>query len=284
MPPLSKKQILQRGVSEADLDFAEQIQAAQRTAGGRVQTLAQICGITHDPQRNRGKTVQLGSQFDLDEITRKSLRGVRNHAGAAAVHMRVQALQAEDTPQRDDWRRIAEEAERLAGGVQLEFDFSIWKGNSVTAHQYLDAMIERLDQLQKDGYEWKAGRKMTDANRFLCMAVLQVIGRHLEWQGPRCQVTASQIAVTLNADKVEVSRAVKALEAIGAVETGPAPHDRRQRIILVTPHGIYRGSLGNNGTHHTAAVEDFEKERARIRAAKADKAQLDIEEAIASRR
>jgi DNA-binding MarR family transcriptional regulator len=267
MPALCKKQLIARGISDENLAMAEQIQTAQRASGGRVQSLAQICGISDDPQR--GRTVQAGASVDLDEITRKALRGARSHAELMAIHARLTALQADGSPYRDQIRDCASQLEELAGGVQLEFEFSIWEGNVIQGHQYLDQMIARLTQLQNDGYEWKPGRKMTDANRLLCMAVLQLIGRHLEWQGPRCQVTASEISEALQIDKMQVSRAVKALEEIGAIETGPAPTNRSKKIIIVTPDGIYRGRMSKDRKEHTAAVEDFEKERARIRSAKA---------------
>lgn len=267
MAALSEKQLRQRGVPDDDIRLAKEIQAQQRRRGDPVLSLGQICGIT--PPRNVSKA---DPAIDLDELTKKAVRGARSHAELMAIYARLTALQADSSPNRDEIRECASKLETLAGGVQLEFEFSIWRGNSVTAHDYLDQMIFRLLQLQEEGYKWDPRRTMTDANRILCMAVLQLVGRHLEWQGPRSQITASEIAKTLNIDKMQVSRALKALEEIGAIMTGPAPTNRSKKIIVVTPEGIYRGRMSKDRKEHSAAVEDFEKEKARIQAIKNEEA------------
>ena len=156
----------------------------------------------------------------------------------AALLLDQQALQ-ESSPERAmKAREAAKVAKELSAAQQLEFDF-FGGGNVSLAHQYQDAVTERLRT---------SGQSL--AKQHQALAVLWQITRHLGWQTYECTKTAADLCEITGITPNHMSPILKLLEDIGAIHRVKRG---RVKVIAVTPEGAFRGNVNN----HAQAVERF---------------------------
>jgi len=226
VPSLTIRDLRQLGVSAEDLQIAKQHQARQRAAGVPVQSLAVITG--HASPRPAS---------NVADFTKAAL-GRRGGRYDQAAFLLDQAALNEASPERaEQAREAAAKAKELSASRQLEFDF--FGGNVSIAHQYQDAVTERLRH---------SGQSLAVQHRAL--AVLWQITRHLAWQSYACQKSAAELCDITGIDKAHMARALDLLEHVGAIRR---VKQGRRKLITVTPEGAFRGNV----TNHGKAVEQF---------------------------
>lgn len=223
------RELRQMGVSREDIELAKQTQAAQRRNGSPVQSIGVIVGaVQQRPRHNPNPPTSL-----TDRAMRK--RGTYDQA---ALLLDQQALQ-ESSPERAvKAREAAKAAKELSAAQQLEFDF-FGGGNVSIAHQYQDAVTERL---RNSG--------LSLAKQHQALAVLWQITRYLGWQSYECTKTAADLCEVTGITPNHMSPILKLLEDIGAIHRVKRG---RVKIIAVTPEGAFRGNVNN----HAQAVERF---------------------------
>ena len=166
------RELRQMGVSREDIEIAKQTQAAQRRNGSPVQSIGVIVGAVQQRQRHNPNPPT--------NITDRAMRK-RGTYDQAALLLDQQALQ-ESSPERAmKAREAAKVAKELSAAQQLEFDF-FGGGNVSLAHQYQDAVTERLRT---------SGQSL--AKQHQALAVLWQITRHLGWQTYECTKTAADL-------------------------------------------------------------------------------------------
>lgn len=240
MPTMTQRQLLAAGVTAEDLELAKITQHQQRLKGVRVQSLAEICGLAK-PGRQDAVVV---------DITPKQLRQ-RGALGQAALLAAQHAL-SETSPERAEQARFASQLlTQLSQPHQFEFDF--FRGGNVSiAHQYQDAVTERL-----------FASAPTKAKALEAQAILWQITRHLQWQSYVCDKTAADLCEITRTDKADMTRALNLLEQVGAIRR---VKKGRTKVITVTPEGAYRGDVNK----HNEVVQRYHLEV--IKGGKADEA------------
>lgn len=230
MGSMSIKSLREAGVSDEDIKLAQRTQQQQRAAGRPVLPLSVICGIS---------TPKSARSAEVVEITPRQLRK-RGALGQAAL-IADQAALAEKSPERAKKMRLAGQILKdLARPDQLQFDF--FGGNVSIAHQYQDAVTERL---------FAAASTKTKAKE--AQAILWQITRHLAWQSYECTKTAADLCEITRTDKANMARALDLLEQVGAIRRVKRG---RTKVITVTPEGAYRGDVNQ----HAAAVQRYKLE------------------------
>jgi DNA-binding MarR family transcriptional regulator len=223
------RELRQMGVSREDIEIAKQTQAAQRRNGSPVQSIGVIVGAVQQRQRHNPNPPT--------SITDRAMRK-RGTYDQAALLLDQQALQ-ESSPERAmKAREAAKAAKELSAAQQLEFDF-FGGGNVSLAHQYQDAVTERLRD---------SGQSL--AKQHQALAVLWQITRHLGWQTYECTKTAADLSDLTGITPNNMSPILKLLEDIGAIHRVKRG---RVKVIAVTPEGAFRGNVNN----HAQAVERF---------------------------
>lgn len=230
MGTMSIKQLREAGITDEDIQLAQQTQRAQRASGVPVLSLSALCGVTQ-PKKQKAEVV---------ELTSKQLRR-RGALGQAALLADQQAL-LETIPERAEQARLAGQLLKgLAQPHQLEFDF-FGGGNVSLAHQYQDAVTKRL-----------LDAAPTRAKAFEALAILWQITRYLRWQSYECEKTAADLCEMTRTHKADMARALDLLEQVGAIRRVKRG---RTKIITVTPEGAYRGDINQ----HAAAVQKYKLE------------------------
>lgn len=229
---MSIRQLREAGVPDDDIQLAQQTQRAQRERGAPVMSLAAICGLAKPrPQKKQAEVV---------DITPKQLRR-RGALGQAALLADQHAL-LEKSPERAEQARLASQLlKQLAQPHQFEFDF-FGGGNVSIAHQYQDAVTERLFDAAP-----------TRAKAFEAQAILWQITRHLRWQSYVCEKTAADLCDITGLNKAHMARALDLLEQVGAIRRVKRG---RTKTITVTPEGAYRGDVNK----HAEAVQRYKLE------------------------
>lgn len=223
-------QLRAAGVSDEDIRLAQQTQKHQRAAGRPVLPLSVICGLS---------TPKSARSAEVVEITPRQLRK-RGALGQAALIADQVAL-TEKSPERAQKARLAGQILKdLARPHQIEFDF--FGGNMSIAHQYQDAVTERL---------FAAASTTTKAKE--AQAILWQITRYLAWQSYECTKTAADLCEITRTDKSHMARALDLLEQVGAIRRVKRG---RTKVITVTPEGAYRGDVNQ----HAAAVQRYKLE------------------------
>lgn len=216
------------GVSQEDIEIAQQTQEAQRRTGSPVQSIGVIVGAVQQRARhNPNPPANLS-----DRAMRK--RGTYDQAALLAD----QAALQEKSPERAMMARQASQTlKELSAAQQLEYDF--FGGNVSIAFQYQDAVTERL---RNSG--------QTLAKQHQALAVLWQITRHLGWQNYECTKTAADLCDLTGITPNNMSPILDLLEQVGAIHRVKRG---RVKIITVTPEGAFRGNVHN----HAKAVEKF---------------------------
>ena len=215
------------GVSQDDIDLARATRAAQKKAGAAVLPRAVICGV-----QARRRTAGVDTSLEA-----RQLRRLGRYDQAALLADR--AALAERSPERAMMAREAARTLRdLSASQQLEFDF-FGGGNVSIAHQYQDAVTERL---------FEAAPTTTKAKEAL--ALLTVIIRHLGWQTYECTKTAADLCALTRTNKTNMSMAIALLEEVGAIRR---VRRGRVKVITVTPEGAFRGDVHE----HAKTVERY---------------------------
>ena len=223
------RELRQMGVSREDIEMAKQTQAAQRRNGSPVQSIGVIVGaVQQRPRHNPNPPTSL-----TDRAMRK--RGTYDQA---ALLLDQQALQESNPERAMKAREAAKMAKELSAAQQLEFDF-FGGGNVSIAHQYQDAVTERLRN---------SGQSL--AKQHQALAVLWQITRHLGWQSYECTKTAADLSDLTGITPNNMSPILKLLEDVGAIHRVKRG---RVKVIAVTPEGAFRGNVNN----HAQAVERF---------------------------
>lgn len=221
------------GVDKDDIDLALVTQNAQRARGVPVQDLGVICGVKQPAKRG-------GNKADVISLTPRQLRK-RGELGQAAL-LADQAALLERNPERAEQARLASQILKgLAQPSQLEFDF-FGGGNVSIAHQYQDAITERL-----------FAEAPTTAQAKEAQAILWQITRHLRWQSYVCDKTAADLCDLTRTDKARMARLLDLLEKVGAIHRVKRG---RTKIITVTPEGAFRGDVNK----HAEAVQRYKLE------------------------
>ena len=167
----------------------------------------------------------------------RQLRRLGRYDQAALLADR--AALAECSPERAMMAREAARTLRdLSASQQLEFDF-FGGGNVSIAHQYHDAVTERLFETAKTRVQ------ATEALGFL-----SVIIRHLGWQSYECTKTAAELCDLTRTNKAHMARALSLLEEVGAIRR---VRRGRVKVITVTPEGAFRGDVHE----HAKTVERY---------------------------
>lgn len=215
------------GVSNEDIALARVTQEAQRRNGSPVQSIEVIAGVT---TRRSATTI---------DMTEKAIRR-RGRYDQAALFLDQQAL-LETTPERASKARdAAMVAKELSDTLQLEFSF--FGGNVSLAHDYMDAMTNRLMQVAP-----------TTAKRNEALAVLWIMTRHMAWQNYEVQKTAAELSELTGIKPSHLSVTMRLLENVGAIRR---VRKGRTNIITITPEGVYRGNVNN----HAQSVERYKME------------------------
>ena len=223
------RELRQMGVSREDIEIAKQTQAAQRRNGSPVQSIGVIVGAVQQRQRHNPNPPT--------SITDRAMRK-RGTYDQAALLLDQQALQ-ESSPERAmKAREAAKAAKELSAAQQLEFDF-FGGGNVSLAHQYQDAVTERLRD---------SGQSL--AKQHQALAVLWQITRHLGWQTYECTKTAADLCDITQIKPPNMADTLKLLEEVGAIKRVKRG---RVKVITVTPEGAFRGNVNN----HAQTVEKY---------------------------
>lgn len=223
------RRLKRRGVSSADIDLAVEHQANQKRLGAKVLPLGQIVGL--DSPSPGKPTLLLGKQ----------LRG-KDAGGQAALLARRLALVAKSEEGAADLRQAANLIDRHTTGRTEQVEFDFMEGNVSLAHQYQDAIEERLIQSGK-----------TPAQQDRALSVLWTLTRHIKWQSYEVDITASDLAERKKLDRANLSRTLALLEEVGAIKQ---VKKGRRNIISITPEGVYRGPI----QAHSAAVGKYKLE------------------------
>lgn len=228
---ISIKELREMGVSRDDIEMAKATQEAQRRTGSPVLPIGVLVGAVqrrpkHNPNPNKPANL-------TDVAMRK--RGTYDQA---ALLLDQQALQESSPERAAKAREAARAAKDLSAAKQLEFDF-FGGGNVSIAHQYQDAVTERLRN---------SGHSL--ARQHQALAVLWQITRHLGWQSYECAKTAADLCDLTGITPNNMSPILKILEDVGAIHRVKRG---RVKIIAVTPEGAFRGNIHN----HAQAVERF---------------------------
>lgn len=229
-------EMLGAGVSQADIAAGREFQEVQRRAGKPVQPLEVVIGLTKPRPRigHKDSLAQKVVDFSREALLR---RGTYEQIALLADQ---KALQEIDPERREQARDLSERAKKLSGSHQIEFN---WYGGNVSlAHQYQDAVTERL-----------TAAASTLGKRNEALAVLWTITRHLEWQGFACTKTAADLCEITGSPPANMARALALLEQVGAIHRVKRG---RTKVIAVTPEGAYRGKV----SEHPATVERFRLE------------------------
>lgn len=217
------------GVSRDDIEIAKQTQAAQRRNGSPVQSIGVIVGAVQQRKKHNPNPPA--------SLTDRAMRK-RGTYDQAALLLDQQALR-ENSPERAmQARAAAKTAKELSAAQQLEFDF-FGGGNVSIAHQYQDAVTDRLRN---------SGQSL--AKQHQALAVLWQITRYLGWQSYECTKTAADLSDITGITPNHMSPILKLLEEIGAIQRVKRG---RVKVITVTPEGAFRGNIHN----HAQAVERY---------------------------
>ena len=223
MSRLSIRELRRMGVSQEDIDLARSTQEAQRRVGAPVQPIGVIVGVVAPRTRHAPNPPV--------SLTERALRR-RGSYDQAALLLDQKALE-ESTPERAlRARELAKGAKELGAAQQIEFDF-FGGGNVSVAHQYQDAVTERLNTTAP-----------TSAARDRAITTLWMIIRNLGWQSYECTKTAADLSDVLGYDKALMARTLKLLEDVGAIRRVKRG---RTKVITVTPEGAFRGNVNEHG-------------------------------------
>lgn len=226
MPSMSFRELRRLGVSEEDLQSAKRLQAQQRAKGVPVLSAAVIVGLAAPrPSSN------------VHDFTKAALNRRGGKYDQAAFLLDQSALNEASPERAEQARNAACIAKELAASTQLEFDF--FGGNVSIAHQYQDAVTERL---RNSG--------QTLSSQHMALAVLWQITRYLAWQSYACEKSAADLCDITGIDKAQMSRSLDLLENVGAIRR---VRQGRRKLITVTPEGAFRGNINKHGE----AVERF---------------------------
>ena len=162
-------------------------------------------------------------------LTDRALRK-RGAYDQAALLLDQQVLQESNPERVMKAREAAKSAKELSASRQFEFDF-FGGGNVSIAHQYQDAVTERLR---------KSGQSL--AKQHQALAVL--------WQSYECTKTAADLSDLTGIAPNDMSPILKLLEDAGAIHRVKRS---RVKVITVTPEGAFRGNVNNQAQ----AVERF---------------------------
>ena len=224
MGRLSIRELRRMGASDEDIALARATQAAQRRVGAPIQSLGVIMGLVA-PRPRRGAPCR------PVDFTARALRH-RGRYDQAALLLDQRALEERDAERALQARELARAVEALGAAGRIEFDF-FGGGNVSIAHQYQDAVIERLTRAAP-----------TAAARDRAIATLWVIVRNLAWQSHECTKSAAELAAVLGYDKGLMARTLKLLEEVGAIRR---VRRGRSKVITVTPEGAFRGNVNTHG-------------------------------------
>ena len=223
MSRLSIRELRRMGVSQEDIDLARSTQEAQRRVGAPVQPIGVIVGVVAPRTRHAPNPPV--------SLTERALRR-RGVYDQAALLLDQKALE-ESTPERAlRARELAKGAKELGAAQQIEFDF-FGGGNVSVAHQYHDAVTERLRT---------SGQSL--ARQHQALAVLWQIVRHLGWQSYECTKTAADLCELTGITPNNMSPLLKLLEDVGAIRRVKRG---RTKVITVTPEGAFRGNVNEHG-------------------------------------
>ena len=226
MSRLSIRELRRMGVSQEDIDLARSTQEAQRRIGAPVQPIGVIVGAV--APRARGTARASNPPVSLTE---RALRR-RGSYDQAALLLDQKALE-ESTPERAlRARELAKGAKELGAAQQIEFDF-FGGGNVSVAHQYHDAVTERLRNSEQ-----------SLSKQHQALAVLWQIVRHLGWQSYECTKTAAELCELTGITPNNMSPLLKLLEDVGAIRR---VRRGRTKVITVTPEGAFRGNINEHG-------------------------------------
>ena len=226
MSRVSIRELRRLGITQEDIDLARATQAAQRRIGAPVQSIAVIVGLV--APRSRGLTRASSPPISFTE---RALRR-RGSYDQAALLLDQKALEERNPERALKARELARGAKELGAAGQIEFDF-FGGGNVSVAHQYQDAVTERLNAAAP-----------TPAARDRALATLWQIVRNLGWQSYECSKTAADLAEVLGYDKGDMARTLKLLEDVGAIRRVKRG---RTKVITVTPEGAFRGNVNEHG-------------------------------------
>lgn len=230
----TQRELRMLGVDQEDIDLALLTQKNQRLRGVPVQDLGVICGVKQPVKKANGVIT------DPSELTARQLRK-RGELGQAAL-LADRAALMEQSPERAEQARLAGQILKgLAQPSQLEFDF-FGGGNVSIAHQYQDAITERL---------FAEAATTTKAKE--AQAILWQITRHLRWQSYVCDKTAAELCELTRTDKAHMARALDLLEKVGAIRRVKRG---RTKVITVTPEGAFRGDVNK----HADTVQRYKLE------------------------
>lgn len=232
MARVSIRDLRALGVSDTDIQQAQELQATQRRCGAPVLPLKAILGLSN-PKEARRAAVPI-------DLTTRALRR-RGEYDQAALMLDQRALREKSPERAERAREAAKMAKELSASEQLEFDF-FGGGNVSIAFQYQDAVTERLRN---------SGQSL--AKQHQALAVLWQITRHLGWQSYECSKTAADLSEITGIDKAHMARVLDLLEQVGAIRRVKSG---RTKIITVTPEGAFRGNVNTHG----AAVERYKLE------------------------
>ena len=232
----TKRELRIRGYPQADIEMAEKQREAEKRAGSRPRSLAEVLA---------GKPGRARANAEPANLTARQLQR-RGRYGQAALLVDQEALKEHNLERAAEARLIARSLKGWAlKPAQTEFDF--FMANTSTGHQYHDAIRDRL-----------MAADITNAERFAARAVLHEIVRWLGWQTYACEKTAAELADLLGMDAGDMARTLKLLEGLGAIERVKRG---RTKVITVTPEGAYRGDI----TRHADAVDRYQAEVVSLR-------------------
>ena len=226
MSRVSIRELRRLGITQEDIDIARATQEAQRRIGAPVQPIGVIVGVV--APRPRGLIRASNQPISLTE---RALRR-RGSYDQAALLLDQKALEERNPERALRARELAKGAKELGAAGQIEFDF-FGGGNVSVAHQYQDAVTERLNAAAP-----------TPAARDRALATLWQIVRNLGWQSYECSKTAADLAEVLGYDKGDMARTLKLLEDVGAIRRVKRG---RTKVITVTPEGAFRGNVNEHG-------------------------------------
>jgi hypothetical protein len=145
--------------------------------------------------------------------------GGRERYEQAAFLASQEALTTDDPDRARTMRQMATQLRSLAG-LPLGPDFLI----SESGHQYLNAVRERLLATNATGAQRSEARS----------ALLEIIN-WLDWSTLECRQGAADLARLFGMSHGQVARAVRLLEAVGAIAWTP---EGRGKVIRLTPETV----------------------------------------------
>lgn len=166
----------------------------------------------------------------------------RGHIATAALFLERAAAVEVDPSTRNTLRALVGAVWQLVG-ERPALDFNLLEGFSMTGHDFIDAVFDRLDG--------KPRRK--DA-----LVVLWALVRHIDYSDPEVKFKRqSDLAEYVGMGPTHLSEALKVLEDIGAIVR---KRDGARKRIYLNPEGVYRGKLKN----HAATVGRYREKAANV--------------------